>query len=174
MPVTEHETMTAREIIRLKNRALFLFFSLGLLLLVSCQPQPVYEDYYQLTKATWHQDSLLRFELDIKDSVQLYDLSFYVRNKGTYSFSNLWLFVSIYPPKGEHLADTLELTLSDPSGKWYGSGLGDLYDKQYPYKRQIFFPDTGKYVIDVKHGMRTKDGILEGINNFGMRVEKTN
>jgi len=140
--------------------------------ITACNKKAVVEDYRSLKHAEWNQDTVLIFEFSIPDPKKLYDLSFNVRNEGHYAFSNLWVFVEITPPSGKALTDTVELTLAKPSGEWLGSGLGDLYDRKYPYKKTIFFPVIGKYTISVRQGMRTKSGILTGIHDFGITLEK--
>jgi len=157
-----------------KSSYLFLFCFLTFLItaVTSCNKKIVIEDYRRLTRSEWNQDSLLIFEIKIPDPKKVYDLSFTVRNEGRYAFSNLWIFVTITPPSGKALTDTVELTLAKPSGEWLGSGLGDLYDRKYTYKQTIFFPQTGKYTIAVRQGMRTRTGILNGIHDFGISLEK--
>lgn len=140
--------------------------------MTSCNKKAVIEDYRSLRHAEWNQDTALVFDMNIPDPKKLYDLSFTVRNEGHYGYSNLWIFVAITPPSGKELTDTVELTLAKPSGEWLGSGLGDLYDRKYPYKKTIFFPEIGKYTISVRQGMRTKNGILTGIHDFGIVLEK--
>jgi len=140
--------------------------------MTSCNKKAVVEDYQSLRHAEWNQDTALVFDINIPDPKKLYDLSFTVRNEGRYAYSNLWIFVAIIPPSGKELSDTVELTLAKPSGEWLGSGLGDLYDRKYPYKKTIFFPEIGKYTISVRQGMRTKNGILTGIHDFGIVLEK--
>jgi len=140
--------------------------------MTSCNKKAVVEDYQSLRHAEWNQDTALVFDINIPDPKKLYDLSFTVRNEGRYAYSNLWVFVAIIPPSGKELSDTVELTLAKPSGEWLGSGLGDLYDRKYPYKKTIFFPEIGKYTISVRQGMRTKNGILTGIRDFGIVLEK--
>lgn len=157
-----------------KINYLFIICVLVLLtaFMTSCNKKAVVEDYRSLKHAEWHQDTVLVFEINIPDPKKVYDLSFTVRNEGHYAYSNLWIFVSITPPSGKELTDTVELTLAKPSGEWLGSGLGDLYDRKYPYKKTIFFPEIGKYIISVRHGMRTQTGILTGIHDFGIALEK--
>ena len=157
-----------------KNNYLFPLFVLVLLttFMTSCNKKAVVEDYRSLKNAAWNQDTALVFDINIPDPKKVYDLSFTVRNEGRYAYSNLWIFVTITPPSGKELSDTIELTLSKPSGEWLGSGLGDLYDRKYPYKKTIFFPEIGKYTISVRQGMRTQNGILTGIHDFGISLEK--
>lgn len=162
-----------------KNRILNSLVS-GIFLLImagafiACDSGRVFEDYRNIDNSSWHQDSLLTFDVKINDLSASHNILFNVRNKGTYKFNNLWLFITLHQPDGSVVIDSMEVTLADPvTGKWYGKGLGSLYDKQYPYKEGVAFPDTGNYVFDIQHGMRTNDGFLKGINDFGLRIEKT-
>lgn len=145
-----------------------------LIVCASCRKNVVYQSYQRIKGSEWQQDSVLKFYLDIPDSTRIYNLSLNVRNEGQYPYSNLWLFVKIIPPKGKVLNDTIELILAEPSGKWLGSGLGDLYDRKYPYKQAIFFPVQGFYNIEVRHGMRSDNGLLSGIRDFGVTLERAN
>ncbi len=167
--------MKVRKIILKRNKNLRLAICVLTLLtasLASCSKKTVFEDYRRLNHSEWHQDTLLVFEINIPDPKKVYDLSLTVRNEGRYGYSNLWLFVAITSPSGKAKTDTVELTLAKPSGEWLGSGLGDLYDKKYPFKQTIFFPETGKYTISVRQGMRTQTGILNGIHDFGISLDK--
>ena len=159
---------------RRKNSFLLLFSVLALLIasVTSCNKRAVVEDYRRIKHSEWHQDTVLVFEFNIPDPKKVYDLSFTVRNEGRYAYSNLWIFVTITPPSGKELTDSVELTLAKPSGEWLGSGLGDLHDRKYPYKQTIFFPEIGKYEISVRQGMRTQAGVLKGIHDFGIALEK--
>lgn len=103
--------------------------------------------------------------------MQTYNLNMHIRNKNNYAYSNIWLFVNIASPNGEQLIDTVEFTLAEPSGKWLGSGLGDLFDNKLPYKQNIAFPDSGTYQISIQQGMR--DDVLNGIDAVGISIEKT-
>jgi gliding motility-associated lipoprotein GldH len=141
-------------------------------MMISCNRKVVFEDYHQMKGSEWPQDSILNFGLDIKDSTRVYNLSLNVRNEGRYPYSNLWLFISIMPPSGKELKDTVELTLANPDGRWLGSGLGDLYERKYSYKQNIFFPRKGNYTVKVRQGMRTENEILKGIRDFGICLEK--
>jgi gliding motility-associated lipoprotein GldH len=164
--------MTVSRTIRKISLSGILF--VGMILLFSCNRNIVFSDYRSLKGAKWSQDSILRFDMTVPDSTKIYNLFLDVRNEGRYSFSNLWLFVKIIPPKGLVVKDTIELTLATPEGKWLGFGLGDLYDMKYAYKQATFFPSAGYYRFEVRQGMRTEDGVLRGIRDFGITLERSN
>lgn len=145
----------------------FLFFSL----LVSCDRGRVYDTFLRIPEAEWHADSLKFYEFEINDTQQNHNIYFNIRNDRTYAFSNLWLFVSIIPPEGAIVNDTIQVLLADPGGKWLGKGFTGLYTSQAPYRTQVFFPVEGKYTIRIQHGMRPE--VLKGLTDIGIRVERT-
>ena len=151
-----------------------VFVTLVAIGIYSCTQKIVFSDYRALKGSKWHQDSVLRFDMTVPDSTKIYNLYLNVRNEGRYAYSNLWLFVKIIPPKGKVLNDTIELSLANPEGKWLGYGLGDIYDMKYPYKQTTIFPFAGYYRFEVRHGMRSEDGILRGIRDFGITLDKAN
>jgi gliding motility-associated lipoprotein GldH len=65
--------------------------------------------------------------------------------------------------------DTVEIMLATPEGKWMGKGLGDLWDNQILFKRNVTFPEPGEYKFEITHAMRANP--LTGILDGGMRIE---
>lgn len=137
----------------------------------SCDRRKVFEDYRKLNPDGWNKDSVVVFNVPITDTTRNANLYLDIRNKGNYPYSNLWLFLSIKSPDGKQVTDTVEFTLAEPSGRWKGSGLGGLYDNQILYRKSVYFPHKGDYRFSIKQGMR--DNVLKGINDIGIRVEKT-
>jgi len=150
----------------LTNLSVFVF----LLLFTSCDPRMVFEKNQRIPGGSWDAAQPAEFEVFIPDTLQPFNLYVNIRNKGSYSFSNLFLFITITSPAGEKLTDTVEFTLADSKGKWYGKGIGDLYFLRAPWKKNIRFPHTGIYQFRFTQGMRTNP--LPGITDIGMRIEK--
>jgi gliding motility-associated lipoprotein GldH len=147
---------------------IFIFLLLGL---ASCDSKRVFESYQTIDKNGWNKDSLMVFDALIGDTTRNYNLFVNIRNEGSYAYSNLWLFLTINSPDGKMRTDTVEFSLAEPSGRWKGSGIGDLYDNQLPFKKSVYFPRKGIYSFSIKQGMR--ENVLKGIRDIGIRVEKT-
>ncbi|TKG94481.1 gliding motility lipoprotein GldH [Puteibacter caeruleilacunae] len=163
--------VTMPEIKRRINLTVYsLLCCLVLMLVVACDRNSVFDSYQELNVEGWHKDSLAHFSVDITDTITPCDMYVNIRNKGSYPNSNLWLFVYMTAPDGKVKTDTIEYILADPSGKWRGSGLGDLYDNQLPLKSNVVFPVSGSYEVKLQHGMRAD--VLEGIRDIGIRIEK--
>ncbi|MFV0365933.1 MAG: gliding motility lipoprotein GldH [Mangrovibacterium sp.] len=148
---------------------LFLLCVLGAC--VSCNMNAKYEHFHTIAQKGWDKDSTLTFPVHFNGDQQGYDLKLHIRHKKDYEFSNIWLFVNIESPQGEQLIDTVEFTLAEPSGRWLGSGLGDLFYNELPYKQNVAFPDSGTYNIRIQQAMR--DELLNGIDAIGVSIEKT-
>jgi gliding motility-associated lipoprotein GldH len=138
---------------------------------VSCDRKRVFEAYKTLDEKGWNKDSIVVFHFPLTDTTRNHNLYVNIRNKGTYGYSNLWLFLSIGSPDGKTVTDTVEFSLAEPNGRWKGSGIGDLHDNQILYKKSVFFPKKGNYTFSIKQGMR--DNVLQGIRDIGLRIEKT-
>jgi gliding motility-associated lipoprotein GldH len=153
----------------------FLSYFLIFLLLAgiaSCDRKRVFESYKELDKKGWNKDSVVVFNVPLKDTLKNHNLFVNIRNKGTYPYSNIYLFMSIGSPDGSVRTDTVEFTLAEPSGRWKGSGIGGLHDNQILYKNSVYFPHKGIYKFQIKQGMR--DNVLQGIRDVGIRIEKAN
>lgn len=138
---------------------------------VSCDRKRVFEAYKTLDEKGWNKDSIVVFNFPLTDTTRNHNLYVNIRNKGTYGYSNLWLFLSIGSPDGKTVTDTVEFSLAEPNGRWKGSGIGDLHDNQILYKKSVFFPKKGNYTFSIKQGMR--DNVLQGVRDIGLRIEKT-
>ena len=139
-------------------------------LLSSCDT--VYEQKIEIADQEWsYKDSVL-FSIDVTETQSQYNVFIDLENSDLYPFSNLYLFISIKSDDNKVITDTVDVTLADYKGQWYGDKSGDNYEGHYLFKRAIIFPKEGEYQFSIKHGMR-KD-TLAGITAVGISVEKFN
>jgi gliding motility-associated lipoprotein GldH len=154
----------------MKHFLIFLIVPLALLSLTSCDENRVFEKNLALEDANWDRTQVARFEVEITDTVSYYNLYVNVRNSGQYPYRNLYLFTQIRNPFGQFARDTAEFILADPKGNWFGKGIGDLWEHQFPYKQSVMFPRKGTYILELEQAMRDKE--LKYITDIGIRVEK--
>jgi len=140
-----------------------------MLVFSSCKDNTVYEKNYNFEKGLWEADKPLQFQAIIKDTSIGYNVYLNLRNAGTYPYSNIFLFINTRFPGGMIDRDTVEIMLATPEGKWMGKGLGDLWDNQILFKRNVTFPEPGGYKFEITHAMRANP--LTGILDGGMRIE---
>ena len=148
--------------------------SLATLLLVlffaSCDSKRIFEENQTIPDNKWESSNILKFNVDIDDSVSYNNFYVNVRNADGYPYNNLFLFVRTTFPNGRTANDTLECVLADEKGHWLGSGMGDIYDNQIPFKQNVRFPAPGRYTFEIQHGMRVPTIPL--IMDVGIRIEK--
>ena len=59
--------------------------------------------------------------------------------------------------------------LADERGRWRGTGFGDLVDQRFMVESGVRFPLSGRYRLDVTHGMRQDP--MPGLASVGLRLE---
>lgn len=147
-----------------------LAFCCTLLFLSACDNKRIFEENASIPDNNWASTNKIKFEVPIKDPATTANFYINIRNADGYPYSNLYLFVKTTFPNGKFSTDTLECVLADERGKWLGKGLGDIYDNQIPFKRNVRFPQVGNYVFEIQQGMRSETVPL--IMDVGLRIEK--
>ena len=139
--------------------------------LFSCSRSVVYNEFQSIKDKLWNKKNEYYFNFEIKDVSVPYDVSLQLRNSEIYPYQNIWILYEESMPSGEHsVKDTIEYMLADDFGKWTGNGI-TLFQNRLPLKSHYIFPDTGKYTISIRHGMR--DDKLKGIEDVGLFIEKS-
>jgi gliding motility-associated lipoprotein GldH len=141
------------------------------LILSSCSKDVVFSKYHTFSDNQWPVTEKAVFDVEIKDTQALNNVSLMVRHTESYPFNNLFLFVTTKYPDGKVQKDTMEVVLSGRKGEWYGSGAGDIFDFKVPIKKNVRFPLGGKYEFSFEQGMRV-DPLTE-IMDFGFEIEKS-
>ncbi len=142
-----------------------------ILLFMACDSNRVFEENRSLLNETWHKDSTLVFNIEITDTLSVYNI--YLNNRITrqYEYSNLYLFIDTKLPNNQILRDTVECLLRNPAGKILGKGFGNVWSNKIPYRKHIRFPYYGNYKFTIKQAMR--DEQLKYILDAGIRIEKS-
>lgn len=112
---------------------------LTLLMMCACAPgghrgngdDNYFSAYHTFDRMEWPYQSTLTFTADtLRDSVAAGRIAVTLRHTSDYPFSNIWLELSVRPDSladTPDYVDTLEITLADPFGRWYGSGMGTSF-----------------------------------------------
>ena len=137
-------------------RILLVFLAIGF---VSCQNENKKEVYHSFNNNTWNTDSIVSFELDNIDTTSSHDLYLMVRHTTNFKFQNLFLFTNF-----ENQQDTLELFLSEKSGRWLGKGFGEIKELKIKIKENVNFKENQDQIFSVEQAMRYED--LEKIINL--------
>jgi gliding motility-associated lipoprotein GldH len=143
---------------------------IGFLFLTACDNGRVFEANVAINNNEWNIKQVVKLEVPVSDNLTKNNLYINVRNGGSYSYSNLFLFITTTMPGGKKITDTLECILADENGKWLGKGTGHIVDNRVPFKRNVIFPDTGKYTFEIEQAMRMEK--LPEVYDIGLRIEK--
>jgi gliding motility-associated lipoprotein GldH len=155
-----------------KESSKYLFIILiSSFLFYSCNNDVVYIKAVAMPAKTWKLTDVPVFSIPITDTLVSNSINFVIRTGTSYPFRNIFLFVSTSSPDGNSRTDTLQYYLADETGKWLGKGFGDIHELKLPFRSNVFFPQKGTYQIKVQHGMRDED--LEGVYDFGLKIERT-
>ena len=152
-----------------------IYFSVASLVLcvlsfTSCDSARIFEQNQEIPESGWSQTNVVKFDVDIKDPSTAANFYINVRNAEGYPYGNIFMFIKTTFPNGKGSTDTLECVLADDKGKWLGTGAGDLYDNQIPFKRNVRFPLAGIYHFEIEQGMRQESIPL--IMDVGLRIER--
>ncbi len=150
---------------------LFLLFTV-VSLLTACDNKVFYAESHGVEDKGWHMSDTVYFEVDVVDTMRLYNCYIDLRNTTDYPYSNTFFFINTTFPDGGIAADTLECPLTDYDGRWLGRRSGNLVDNRFFFRKAVIFPMTGTYRFAVSHGMR--DTAAVGIKNVGFRIEYAN
>lgn len=117
----------------------------------------------------WGFGEPVSFSVDVDDTLTPHNFYILLRHGGNYNYQNAIVIVKSYLPNNTFVSDTIDCPLADPSGKWYGSGLGDLMDNKIMFKRNVQMPFEGTYKFEIQHAMRP-DTIHE-VYDVGIAIE---
>lgn len=145
----------------------------AMLLLQACDENRVYEKNHDFAERHWLMSDQPTFEFTIADRQLPYTLSCYLRNSVAYPYSRIFIMYTLEDSLGNTLKrEMITGNLFKPkTGEPFGTtGLGDLYDHQFPLLKDYTFDHTGKYKVRFEQFMRTDT--LEGVLAVGLRVER--
>jgi gliding motility-associated lipoprotein GldH len=152
-------------------RIYFSITTASLLLLFSCDPQRVFEDNFEFHERAWRINQQPQFQFQIIDTAKRYNLFLNVRNSLDYPYARLFvnyelLFKDSTLSKKMISGYLFEQRTGKPFGK---SGIGDIYDHQFPLLIDYSFWKPGRYKLNLQQFMRMDT--IPGILAIGVRVE---
>ncbi len=144
-------------------------------LLFSCTNNVLFRADTEINNS-WHTDSLIEFNLNISDTTTVYYSEINIRHNNNYPFQNLFVFIHTTNPLGHKTTDTVECILADKTGKWLGTGIGDILDFTKIYQDSKVYENAGNYIIEIEQAMRYGQlpaiKSLEGIVSVGVCVRR--
>lgn len=149
----------------------FTIVCLLILALASCDPLVVYDRFKTTDNGNWRWNDVAVFEVEMNDTVTLHDVYLQVRHSIEYPMSNLYMFVHVKGPAGQHFKDTVNLVLALPDGRWTGKGTGKLRELRLLYRKNILFSEPGIYTFSIEQAMRKAE---LPVTDVGVRIVRAN
>jgi gliding motility-associated lipoprotein GldH len=153
-----------------------IIISFCILVLSGCVSSPYYQKEYPLPQNAWSIKNKPTFKFEVKDTIALYNLYFTIRHTEAYPFSNIWLLIYTKKPGAKVFEQTrIEIPLADPSGKWLGRGMGEVWEQRMPITHEgdtAILRKKGVWEIRFEQNMRVNP--LPEILQVGLRIEKQN
>lgn len=146
---------------------------ISLLLLVaffySCGKQsPVFTNSMELEKSVWGYEQDLNTEMEISDTIQLYDLTIDVVHSNEFDYQNLYLNIETTFPDGVVKTSSLSLQLADKSGNWIGNCNSDSCESSFNISENFKFRNLGKHRFKLQQFSRNEQ--LKGINKVSLHL----
>ena len=147
---------------------------LALPLISACDGDRIFEKNTEFENGYWLADSAEQFVFHISDTSGNYNLYYNIRNTISYPFQNIYVDYILADSTGRQIEGSLinQALFHPKTGEPYGSGLGDVFDHQFPLLTDYKFPVEGDYTVSMKQYMR-RDTLKE-ILAVGLRVEAVN
>jgi len=155
---------------KLMHVKLFLSVITCALLLNSCDNTRILDENREIPQYNWHYKDKVGFDVLIEDTNILYNMYINTRVKSDYKYNNMFVLLYTQLPDKKELKQRFEIPIADDLGKWYGNGLGDVYDYQYPILKNVNFAQRGIYRFSLEQNMR--DDTLYHVVAAGLRIEK--
>lgn len=142
----------------------------ALLALTSSCKGSLYEKTERFENATWSSQTP-RFEFDITDTSQLYDIILEVVHSSDYGYQNLYTQLKVeFPDTTAPRTTLLSLQLSDEHGTWQGKCSGTRCTTPLAFMTKTKFAATGKHSLTFAQHTRFEQ--IEGIEQITLRLLK--
>lgn len=155
---------------KVKKINFFVVIIIGLFLTSCSESGVIVNQSLPVKEAKWTSTDSLTYDFEIKDTINYFDFSIFIRNTENYQWSNIYLFSDLTFPNGKTRRDTIEVVLADQYGNWQGNNSGTIVTTSAIFMQHRKFPLNGDYKIAITHGMR--EPILEEVTDVGIKIKQ--
>ncbi len=148
-----------------------MLLSIIFFVLSGCGPNYIFDQKKDIQDLAWSYNDTLNFEIDIQDTLKIYNLYLDIEHSIDYPFQNIYTQIYTQFPSGKRIKERLPIDFSEKSGKWIGDCSNDICTLRVNIQKGAFFNALGKHKITVEQFMR--DNPLKGIKSIALRIEET-
>ena len=127
-----------------------------LLIIISCNEKK--KDYYTFPNQKWNTDSIIVFDIENFDTINVSKIQLSIRHTTSYSYQNLILFLHHYNKGIKIYTNTLNIDLSMDNGSWIGNGKSDIRELIFTNDKSRIFK-SGIHTIKLELAMRENNNI---------------
>ncbi len=148
------------------------FLSLAIIGLKSCERGVVYSEFVTFQEQGWHQTEPAEFVVDVADTIAFYNVELFINTYKEYPYRNLYLFLETIYPNGTMSRDTLEFLFQTEAGRYLGKCNNTSCRNEYLFRQNLRFEHTGPHILRFIQAMRSSDGNLPYIRQFGIKIKR--
>lgn len=141
------------------------------LILTSCGPNYIFDQSYDISNDAWAYADTLNFEVDIEDSLKIYNLYLELEHSTDFYFHNLYVQIHTTFPSGKRISEKVSLELANKAGAWFGDCNEDWCTLNIPIQTGAYFNALGKHTITLEQYSRKEN--LGGVKSLAFRIEDT-
>lgn len=136
----------------------------------ACSSDGVYfSDFKDIDKKGWDKNRPLEFQYPDSIVQETSDLQLSIRHDNYYQYKNIWLIVDYAKGKEIVQSDTINYQIADKFGKWYGSGLGKLFQHTATIKSGVKKGQFNRVIV----WQNMRCDTVTNIHNIGLSLKKS-
>ena len=138
--------------------------------ITACNENVLVDTFHELPADGWGYEFAVTDSFTIDKPNHYHAVSANLRASADYPYANIHLLLTITAPDGDTTQIKVPVELAEKSGKWLGSGLGDVFTFQRPILHRKYFNQKGTYKVTIAQDMRLEN--LPSVSAAGIRVEE--
>lgn len=144
---------------------------LSVFTLISCGPNYIYEQTFEIANTEWAYKDTLDFEVEISDTLEIYNLYLDIEHTTDYAKQNIYIMIYTQFPSGERIKERVAIDFADKMGQWYGTCNNSTCQLRINIQQGAFFNLAGRHRFTIEQYMRINP--LPGIKSIAFRIEDT-
>jgi len=153
-----------------KALPIIVFSIISIFILESCENRNfIFSDESVFENGTWNEADSVTFEVDVLDTMKLYNLGLIVEHSKNYPAQNIYLKINTTFPDRQYFTQRVNIDFANQAGKWFGDCSGDICEVEAFIQQGAYFNQQGKYQFTIKQFTRDVD--LKNINRLQFFVE---
>lgn len=138
--------------------------------MTACNDGVLVDRYHDISESGWTYEEVFTDSFQVENPNFYHQISANLRVSSDYAYSNIHLKMDVKHPDGMVTSHKVPVTLAEKSGKWLGSGIGNVLTFQAPILHRKFLNQKGKYTFTLSQDMRLE--VLPNVVSAGVRVEQ--